>query len=263
MRPLRVRADLCAVLLLLVAGSPASAQALWSEPIVFGNGRVTLGGDASATFGCATTGGGCGDDSGFFNYSDYEHSTLRMVRVDVSASVKASGHLSILSEVRGENGERPRLYALYARLRPWEKRGFDVQIGRIPPTFGAFARRTYANDNILIGYPLAYQYLTSLRSDAIPANPDELLVMRGRGWLSNFSVGNTSPDRGLPIASAFLWDTGIQVHAATPVVDVAAAVTTGSLSHPLVGDDNAGKQVAGRVALRPAAGLVEIGRAHV
>ena len=54
----------------------------------------------------------------------------------------------------------------------------------MPPTFGAFARRTYATDNPLIGYPLAYQYLTSLRPDALPANADELLRMRGRGWLS-------------------------------------------------------------------------------
>ncbi len=256
MRTLPVRQALLTVLLGLVAGLPASAQGLGSEPLVLANGRVTVGGDVSATFGCSSAGGGCGEDTGYFNYSDYEHSTLRMVRVDVSAAVKASPHLSILGEVRGENGERPRPYALYIRLRPWERRAFDIQIGRVPPTFGAFARRTYANDNLLIGYPLAYQYLTSLRPDAVPANADELLRMRGRGWLSSYSVGNPSPDRGLPIASAFRWDTGIQVHGATRVVDAAAAVTTGSLSHPLVGDDNSGKQVAGRVALRPVAGLV-------
>ena len=53
-------------------------------------------------------------------------------------------------------------------------------------TFGAFARRTYANDNPLIGYPLAYQYLTSLRPDAVPATADALafaepVVARGDG----------------------------------------------------------------------------------
>ena len=37
----------------------------------------------------------------------------------------------------------------------------------MPPTFGAFARRTYANDNPLIGYPLAYQYMTTMRADAL------------------------------------------------------------------------------------------------
>ena len=50
-------------------------------------------------------------------------------------------------------------------------RDFDIQVGRVPPTFGAFARRTYAIDNPLIGYPLAYQYLTSLRPTRCPRTP--------------------------------------------------------------------------------------------
>ena len=85
-------------------------------------------------------------------------------------------------------------YALYVRVRPWPDARFDIQAGRVPPTFGAFARRIYASDNLLIGYPLAYQYLTSLRPDALPANADELLRMRGRGWLSSFS--RRQPDAG-------------------------------------------------------------------
>ena len=112
--------------------------------------------------------------------------------------------------------------------------GFDIQVGRVPPTFGAFARRTYAADNPLIGYPLAYQYLTSLRADALPANADELLRMRGRGWLSNFSVGNPAPDRGVPLVNAFRWDTGVQVHAGDRRASTRpASVTTGTLANPL------------------------------
>jgi len=34
---------------------------------------------------------------------------------------------------------------------------------------GAFARQAYGRDNLVIGTPLAYQYLTSLRPDALPA----------------------------------------------------------------------------------------------
>jgi hypothetical protein len=126
----------------------------------------------------------------------------------------------------------------------------------VPPTFGAFARRTYPADNPLIGYPLAYQYLTSLRPDALPANADELIRMRGRGWLSSFSVGEQTPDRGLPLVSAFRWDTGLQLHTSTETIDAAISVTNGSLANPLVTDDNAGKQIAGRVAVTPAAGLI-------
>ena len=236
---------------------PAAGQTLPYEPVVFGGGRVTIGGDVSATFSCAAADTDrCSDDSGFFNYTDYEHSALRMLRVGVTAAVKAGKHLSVLGELRSENAGAPQPYALYVRLRPWTSRAFDVQVGRVPPTFGAFARRTYPADNVVIGYPLAYQYLTSLRPDALPADADELLRMRGRGWLSNFSVGNTAPDRGLALVSAFRWDTGVQVHAANDFIDGTAAVTTGTLGNPLIGDDNAGKQVVGRLALRPATGLV-------
>lgn len=240
-------------LLVCCASAAARAQTLPAEPIAFGDGIVTLGGDVSASF--------AGEDPGFFNYTDYERSALRLFRVDLTGSVRAGDHVTLLGELRSENLGRPQAYALYLRLRPWLSRAFDIQVGRVPPTFGAFARRTYARDNPLIGYPLGYQYLTSLRPDAVPATADELLLMRGRGWRSSFSVGSLDPDRGVPFASAFRWDTGVQVHAATSLVEAAASVTTGTLSNPLFADDNSGRQLAGRVALHPVAGLLVGGSA--
>lgn len=236
----------------------AAAQSLPSEPIVFGDGHVTVGADVAATVSCAETNGlgSCGNDTGFFNYSDYEYSTLRMLQVDVNAIVSANRSLAVVADVRSDNGEGPRPYALYVRLRPWSQYNLDINAGRVPPTFGAFPRRTYASDNLLIGYPLAYQYLTSLRPDAIPANTDELLRMRGRGWLSSYSIGNLTPSRGVPLATAFRWDTGVQVHSGWAWGDATGAVTTGSLSDPQVADDNHGKQVAGRFAFHPEPGLV-------
>jgi len=228
---------------------PARAQTVPSEPIVLAGGRLTLGGDVGVSF--------APQDPGFFNFTDYEHSVLRLLRIDVQAALKAGDHLSILGDVRSENADGPRPYALYVRIRPWTDRTFDIQVGRVPPTFGAFARRTYASDNFLIGYPLAYQYLTSLRADAVPANADELLNMRGRGWLvSKYSFGNLTPFHGVPLASAFTWDTGVQVHAAARLIEATASLTAGTVSNPLLHDDNAGKQVAGRVVVRPAIGLV-------
>lgn len=226
----------------------ASAQVLPSEPVTFGDGRVVVGGELAASM--------APEDTGFFNYSDYEHSTLRELRIGLSASVRASERLSLLGELRTENFERLTPFALYARFRPWRDRRLDIQAGRIPPTFGAFTRNTYGARNPLIGYPLAYQYLTSLRTDSVPADAEELLRMRGRGWLSNFTVGNLAPARGLPLVTAFSWDTGVQVSTGWRMLDVSAAVTNGSASNPRVDDDNAGKQVAARVTLRPAVGLV-------
>jgi hypothetical protein len=244
-------------MLALGFGAPARGQSLPSEPLVFAGGRVTVSGDVSATISCGDDStAACGEDPGYFNYTDYQRSTLRMLRLDLSAAIRASRRVSVLADIRSENGGGPRPYGLYVRIRPWTGRNIDVQVGRLPPTFGAFARRYYPADNLLIGYPLAYQYLTSLRADALPANADELLRMRGRGWLSSYSIGNLTPDNGLPIASAFRWDTGAQIHAAAERIEGAVAVTTGSLGNPLVGDDNAGKQVSGRVALKPLPGLI-------
>src|SRR5665213_74128 len=189
-----LRAALLAAITLGGACS-ARAQTLPSEPVSLAGGRITLSGDVSASI--APT------DEGFFNYTDYEHSALRLFRVDLSTKLTITPHVAVLGEIRDENIDTLRAYALYLRIRPWLDHAFDIQAGRIPPTFGAFSRRDYAADNPLIGYPLAYQYLTSLRADALPRNADELLAMRGRGWLASYSIGNTTPENGVPLASAF------------------------------------------------------------
>lgn len=238
----------CCLALTMFASRPAQAQGLPDHPLVLGDGHVKLGGDVSWSL--------APEDTGFFNYTDYERSTLRLLRLTLLATVKAGDHIEVLSEIRSENGGRPDPYALYLRVRPWTDRNLDVQVGRLPPTFGAFARRAYAADNPLIGYPLAYQYLTSIRPDALPASVDELLQMRGRGWLSNFSLGNLAPAPGVPLVSAFRWDTGVQVHAGNDLLDATAAITAGTLSNPEVTDDNSGRQFAGRIVLHPVAGLV-------
>jgi hypothetical protein len=237
-----------ACLIVAASSGRSAAQALPSNPIVLADGHVTLGGDVSVSYGT--------DDPGFFNYTDYEHSALRTLRLDLSAAFKAGDHVSFLGELRSENADSVQPYALYVRVRPWADRNFDIQAGRVPPTFGAFARRTYASDNPLVGYPLAYQYLTPIRPDSLPANADDLLRMRGRGWLSNFSIGNVAPDRGVPLVSVFRWDTGVQVHAGTDMIDVTGSITAGTVSNPLFSDDNAGKQLAGRLALHPVPGLI-------
>jgi len=244
----RSTAPWLAWLLVICPATIAGAQTLPSEPIALAGGHVTLSGDASATYGS--------DDPGFFDYTDYQHSALRLLRLDLTAAFKAGPHFTLLGEIRSENLDSVRPYALYLRIRPWAARDFDIQIGRIPPTFGAFARRTYANDNPLIGYPLAYQYLTSIRPDALPASADELLRKRSLGWLVRYSVGDLNPDIGVPLVSAFRWDTGVQAHATVGIVSTTASLTTGTLSNPRFTDDNSGRQFAARVEVRPVVGLV-------
>ncbi len=231
------------VLLALGIAAGAHAQVLPSEPIALAGGRIVVGGEAMATI--------APEDEGFFNYTDYEYSTLRNFRLGVTTEVRAHARLQFLGEVRITRGDSLEAYGMYARIRPWLTKRIDVQIGRVPPTFGALSRNSYGNANLLIGQPLAYQYLTSLRTDALPADGDELLRMRGRGWLVNYTLGNTDRGPGVPVVNGGHWDTGVQVHGVTGVFEWTGSLTTGSLSNPRVDDDNDGRQVAGRVVVRP------------
>src|SRR5215471_14067490 len=225
------------------------AQMLPSGPIELARGTVTVGGDVTATIGAK-------DEVAFFNFTDYENNALRMFRVSLSGMWRPTRQFAFVTEVRSEDLQRVIAYALYARVRPWKGRAFDVQAGRIPPVFGAFGRRSYGTDNPLIGYPLAYQYLTSMRPDAIPATADDLLFMRARGWRASYPVGSPTPGPGVPLVSAYRWDTGVEAHGTAGMFDFSGAVTVGTLSNPRVSDDNRGRQFSGRIAATPAVGLV-------
>jgi hypothetical protein len=240
---------LTALLIVICAPAAARAQRLPEGPLTAARGTVTVGGDITVTAGSR-------DDIAFFNYTDYEHNALRMVRLSLSGMWRPATRLAFLTELRSEDGQRVIPYALYVRVRPWSARAFDIQAGRVPPVFGAFARRSYGADNPLIGYPLAYQYLTSIRPDAVPFTADDLLAMRARGWRANYPVGVTAPGPGVPLVSAYRWDTGVQARATSARVEGAIAVTMGTLSNPRVDDDNRGRQVSGRVAWKPVVGLV-------
>jgi hypothetical protein len=228
----------------------ASAQRLPAGPVSAFDGRLAVGAEVVATVGEQ-------DDDAFFNYTDYEHNALRMFRVALSASWRPVSRVAVVGEIRTEDLDLVRPYAAYVRVRPWINHAFDVQVGRIPPSFGAFGRRSYqGSDNPLIGYPLAYQYLTSLRPDAAPATVADLLAMRGRGWRASYPIGAQEPAPGVPLISAFRWDTGIQAHWEGRAIDITGSVTSGTLADPRAADNNRGKQVSSRVAYRPTAGLI-------
>ena len=235
-----MRVVLLALSLHLAGATVAWGQLLPTEPISIGNGRVVLGAEATATF--------ASEDPGFFNYTDYEYSGVRNFRFALAGEVRANRWLQALGELRVDHGTHVEPFAMYVRVRPWANHRLDIQAGRLPPTFGAYWRTSYTT-NLLIGTPLAYQYLLSLRRDALPATTGDLLRMRGRGWLSSFPVGVVTPDRGLPIVNSVRADHGVQVHGLNGMVEWIGAVTTGTLSNPR--DDNDGVQVAGRVMVRP------------
>ena len=239
---MRLVAILSATTLLATAAGAAEPAA---EPR-----RLALGIELSASAGPP--------DRGFFNYTSYADSAQRLARLSLTAEWRVTDRVALLGEARDENLHHPHVYALYARVRPWRERSFDVQAGLVPPVFGAFARRRYGSDNPLIGYPLAYQYLTSLRDDAVPGGATDLFATRGAGWRVRYpnGLGNRESAPGLPLVNALRWDAGIQAHLGSDRIEASVAVTQGTISSPRVRDDNGGKQVSARVAWKPVFGLV-------
>ncbi len=215
------------------------------------DGRLLVGGDVSATLGS--------DDTGFFNHTDYDISLLRLAVVQIDAEWRLGGRASLVGELRSENDHGVRGALWFLRVRPVARLPLALEVGRVPHVFGQATNRRYGHDNPVIGLPLAYQYLTSLRTDAVPATADDLLRVRGRGWLLTYpsGVGVRSPSAGLPLFAVSRNDTGVKA-SWNPGgnVEVQAALTMGSLSRPLVTDDNEARQVSARVVTRPSPGLV-------
>ncbi|HEY6358167.1 MAG TPA: hypothetical protein VIX35_07975, partial [Vicinamibacterales bacterium] len=204
-----------AALVAAVACGVAGAQTLDS---IDHPGRLTLGGDATATVSPP-------DSDAFFNFTNYDQNALRAVQVRLVGEWRFSSSVSFLGELRAENGDGVDGAAWYVRWHPSAAKAFDVQVGRIPPVIGLFAREPYGRDNLLIGAPLAYQYLVPLRPDALPASADDLIRMRARGWQPSFPIGSSALAPGIPLASAFSWDTGAEAHCHLGRADVAGAVT--------------------------------------
>jgi hypothetical protein len=230
--------------LALAAGcaQPLAAGEIWTN----GTARLQLGGEVVGTIGPR--------DLGYFNDTEYGQNLLRQGRLSLNLELSAGERLALLAEARTENLDRPRVYALYLRARPWSGRAVDVQAGLIPPVFGRYARGAYGSDNPLVGDPLAYQYLTTMRTDAVPPGAEEVLAVKGNGWLVGYG-DHWAYESGLPLVAGRRWDTGVQARAGGETLQVSAAVTQGTLARPRVRDDNSGKQVSGRAFWRPTAGL--------
>lgn len=242
-------ATLVTALVAAASGADLCAQTLPAGPIRAFGGRLTIGGELVGTAGAT-------DRTAYFNYTDYDNNALRMTRAAIAAAWRPAEWVAFVGELRTEDFAQFSAYGAYVRIRPFRSIPLDVQAGRIPPVFGAFGRRAYATDQMLIGYPLAYQYLTSLRPDAIPATPDDLIRMRGRGWRSEFPIGSFDQASGVPLITAYRWDTGVEARWTTGPLELSGALTNGTLADPRFDDNNAGKQWAARAAVHPAVGLV-------
>lgn len=136
-----------------------------------------------------------------------------------------------------------------------------LEAGKLATTFGSYSPRAYSNRSPLISPPLIYHYFTSLRSNQLPANNDDLLKSRGQGnsdIFTRFSGGGSGGSSdGLPIIYDVCWDTGIRAFGSLWRLEYSLALTQGTLSDPVIdgNDTNSGQQIVSRISLIPATGL--------
>jgi hypothetical protein len=85
-----------ALALFCLLRAEALAQPLPAGPVSALDGKLAVGAEVAVTIGER-------DDEAFFNYTDYEHNTLRMFRVALSAAWRPVTRLAVVGEVRSED----------------------------------------------------------------------------------------------------------------------------------------------------------------
>ena len=195
----------------------------------------------------------------FFNYTDYEHNALRIARLRLFGEWRVIAR-RCLRRRRGADRERRRR----SRCRRCTSAGGRgpratsyVQAGRIPPVIGAFPRAapTDATTSV-IGVPLAYQYLTSLRPDALPAIDGRPAADARPGLAAELSDRLADGRTGLPLVSAAQWDTGVEAILAPRLARRRRAPSRWARPPiPVVRETNDGPDWSGRAACTLPAGL--------
>jgi hypothetical protein len=150
-------------------------------------------------------------------------------------------------------------YTVFSRSRA----DLHLQAGKLPTPFGAFGPRAYQDKNPLVGLPLMYHYFTSLRANQLPADSADLLAHRGQGQVAagftGFKGGGSNQlFAGLPMIYDPCWDFGAEALGSLWRFEYLVALTQGTLADPRSspGDNNGGLQLATRLGLVPATGLV-------
>ncbi len=230
------------------SGSTAGAQTLPSEPITLADGRVTVGADVSATFGSSDRGSSITPTTNTPRYA--------CCASIVSAAAKAGPHFTLLGELRSENVDSVRPYALYLRIKAVDgprlrhpDRHCASDLRRI---HAAHVRQRQPAHRVSSRVSVPHDAASRLDpgdcgrapAEARPRMAHEILRRRQRVEYWRAAGQRLPLGHGCPSP----WHGGI--------VTATAAVTAGTVSNPRFTDDNSGPQVAGRVELRPVTGLL-------
>ncbi|MFH1068632.1 MAG: hypothetical protein V1794_03325 [Candidatus Glassbacteria bacterium] len=169
------------------------------------------------------------------------------VRVTAFAESWISPKIGVFLEFLWDQGAqhsggdtKPRVNGAYAVARPWNTDKILFKIGLVPSPFGAWAPRTYADRNPLVGLPLMYHYRTPIEYDELPEDEDELFSYRA--------------ERGLPIAYDACWNQGVIAFGFAGKWEYSFGVTKEAISSPRSYGNN-GANFIGHLGCRPIVGL--------
>ena len=139
-------------------------------------------------------------------------------------------------------------YGLFVRVRPWPARRFDIQAGRVPPTFGAMiAHRVRQQQHP--DRPAARLSVPDVDPARCAAGERRRPAAHARPRLAvEISRRQHAPTaRGCRSSTPAAGTPACRCTASTGMVEWTGAVTAGSLSDPRFRDNNSGRQLPGRV----------------
>ena len=174
------------------------------------------------------------------------------VRITMFAESWINPRLGVFLEFLWDQGKsmsgsdtKPRVNGAYAVAKVTTRSdALVLKLGMIPSPFGAWAPRTYADRNPLVGLPLMYHYRTPISGSALATGPAGVIERK-----ENY-------DYGLPLIYDACWDNGIEALGFSPggKFEYHLAVTKSAISNPRA-YLNDGAQVIARVGFRPVIGL--------
>lgn len=183
-------------------------------------------------------------------------SVLDSYRLRLFVESAVSDRLDVFTETLYNEDVGVVPFGAYALFHPSPGRDMHVMAGLIPWPIGTYAPRSRSNKNPLVGYPLMYQYHTTLSPAYVVPDADVLLGEAGEGEYGvNYAPGPGGYP-GMPIIYDGWWDFGAVFLGSARPVEYAGGFVNGSPSWPTPGRDTSpGKSLMGRIGLAPMPGL--------
>ena len=183
----------------------------------------------------------------------WHDSALDSYRLRLFVESAVSDRLDVFTEALYNEDIGVLPFGAYALFHPSPGKDMHVMAGLIPWPIGTFAPRANSDKNPLVGFPLQYQYHTTLSSFALVPSTDALLADAGDG---EEGVTYAFGSQGMPIIYDQWWDFGAVFLGSARPFEYSAGFVNGSPSWPSPGRDSSpGKSVLGRVGFAPMPGL--------